>query len=270
MIRIVAGLGAVAAALLTLGAWADTPAQKPDAPAPVVGLTSHKTIYGDAFADPRGMTLYVYDGDRSGKSGCNLECTDTWQPLAAPRIAKPTGDWSVITRDDGNKQWAWQGKPLYSYAGDHQPGDIGGDGVDGHWHAALADRYFLPPGVAIRTTDYGPTFVTAGGRTLYMFMSFYYNAGSNGTVRHQRSAAPSDCKDDCARTWLPLTAPAGAKADGDWSLVAREDGRQQWAWKNNPVYTYEAEAQPGDTSGEGHWTLIGNVGTHWEVANIVP
>jgi len=268
MNRFVAFCGAAAVSLLALGAQADTPANA--ALSLIVGLSSHKTIYGDAIADARGMTLYVFDSDRGGKSACDSACAETWQPLAAPRIAKPSGDWSIVTRDDGNKQWAFQGKPLYSYVGDRAPGDVNGDGVDGHWHAAMIARNFVPAGVTVRPTDYGPTFATGDGRVLYMLVKFFYNAGANGTPRHQTSPAPSACADDCAKNWQPLVAPADAKPAGDWSTVARDDGTLQWAWKNHPLYTYAHDAKPGDASGEGNWTLIGNVGTHWEVANIVP
>ena len=34
---------------------------------------------------------------------------------------KATGDYTVITRDDGKKQWAFKGKPLYFWAKDTKP-----------------------------------------------------------------------------------------------------------------------------------------------------
>jgi predicted lipoprotein with Yx(FWY)xxD motif len=37
-------------------------------------------------------------------------------------------------RDDGRLQWARDGKPLYFFAGDAQPGDARGDGMSGAWH----------------------------------------------------------------------------------------------------------------------------------------
>jgi predicted lipoprotein with Yx(FWY)xxD motif len=240
-----------------------------DAPTVIPGLATHKTIYGEALADARGMTLYVSDDDAQGRSKCDAACAETWQPLAAARLAKPSGDWSVVTRDDGTRQWAFQGKPLYLYADDHAPGDSNGEGTQGRWHAAMAARAFLPPGVTIRPTEYGPSFTTADGRTLYMFVQFYYNAGANGTPRHQSSPPPSACAGDCTKTWIPLVAPAEAKADGDWAVVARPDGSRQWSWKEHPLYTYADDAKTGDALGEGHWTYTGNVGTHWEVANIV-
>ena len=50
--------------------------------------------------------------------------------------AKPTGDWTVVTRDDGSKQWAYKGKPLYAWSKDTKPGDKTGDGFNSVWHTA--------------------------------------------------------------------------------------------------------------------------------------
>lgn len=83
---------------------------------------------------PNGMTLYVFDKDSSGKSACNGQCATNWPPLMATDADKPAGDYSVITRDDGKKQWAMQGKPLYYWAKDSKPGDMTGDGLMNAWH----------------------------------------------------------------------------------------------------------------------------------------
>jgi predicted lipoprotein with Yx(FWY)xxD motif len=85
-----------------------------------------------------GMTLYTFDKDTagSGKSVCNGPCATNWPPLMAADTDKPSGDWSVVTRDDGKKQWAMKGKPLYFWAKDTKAGDKTGDGVLGVWHAA--------------------------------------------------------------------------------------------------------------------------------------
>ena len=42
----------------------------------------------------------------------------------------------IITRDDGGKQWAYKGKPLYLWAKDAKPGDKTGDGFNNVWHVA--------------------------------------------------------------------------------------------------------------------------------------
>lgn len=84
----------------------------------------------------KGMTLYVFDADAPGKSNCNGTCAANWPPLMADADAKPTGPYTIVTRDDGSKQWAVNGKPLYYWKNDKQPGDMTGDGVAGKWHVA--------------------------------------------------------------------------------------------------------------------------------------
>ena len=83
-----------------------------------------------------GMTLYTFDKDAagSGKSVCNGPCAQNWPPLAATAGAAASGDWVAIARDDGSKQWAYKGKPMYFWAKDQKPGDRTGDGVNGTWH----------------------------------------------------------------------------------------------------------------------------------------
>ena len=84
---------------------------------------------------PNGMTLYTFDKDTagSGKSVCNGPCATNWPPLMATESDKAVGDYAIITRDDGTKQWAMKGKPLYYWVKDAKPGDKTGDGV---WQVA--------------------------------------------------------------------------------------------------------------------------------------
>lgn len=86
---------------------------------------------------PNQMTLYTFDKDAagSGKSVCNGPCATNWPPLLAEANAQPSGDFSVVTRDDGRKQWALKGRPLYFWAKDQKPGDATGDGFNQVWHA---------------------------------------------------------------------------------------------------------------------------------------
>ncbi|WP_372656626.1 hypothetical protein [Hydrogenophaga sp.] len=88
------------------------------------------------LATPSGMTLYVFDKDvaGSGKSVCNGGCATNWPPLMASGSDMPSGDYSVVTRDDGQKQWAFKGKPLYLWVKDSKPGDKTGDGFNNVWH----------------------------------------------------------------------------------------------------------------------------------------
>lgn len=82
-----------------------------------------------------GMTLYTFDKDvaGAGKSVCNGPCATNWPPLLAGASDESGGDWTVVTRDDGSKQWAFLGKPLYLWNKDQKPGDMTGDGFNNAW-----------------------------------------------------------------------------------------------------------------------------------------
>lgn len=95
-----------------------------------------KTDKGEALVDASGKALYTYDKDAEGKSNCNDKCAQNWPPLAVKADDKEEGDWTIIKRDDGTSQWAYKGKPLYTWVKDEKPGVAGGDGVGGVWHLA--------------------------------------------------------------------------------------------------------------------------------------
>ncbi len=109
-------VAAVAAVVLAAPVWAQT---KP-------------------LTDWRGMTLYTFDQDTATTSNCNGTCTATWPPMFAAADATGAGNWSLLTRGDGNKQWTYKGKPLYTYKNDAKPGDTNGNGQGNNtWHSAL-------------------------------------------------------------------------------------------------------------------------------------
>ena len=93
---------------------------------------------GGVLVGSNGMTLYTFDKDvaGSGKSVCNGPCATNWPPLMATASDQAKGDYTVITRDDGQKQWALKGKPLYFWAKDTKPGDKTGDGFNKVWQVA--------------------------------------------------------------------------------------------------------------------------------------
>ena len=114
--------------LLMLSACAGMPGT-PAAPA----MVSDGVLTGS-----NGMTLYTFDKDAagSGKSICNGPCAANWPPLLVADGESASSDYSVVMRDDGRKQWAYKGKPLYYWAKDAKSGDRTGDGVKGVWHLA--------------------------------------------------------------------------------------------------------------------------------------
>jgi predicted lipoprotein with Yx(FWY)xxD motif len=96
-----------------------------------------ETAKGPALVDAKSMTLYTFDKDMGGKSMCNGPCAANWPALTAASGSAASGDWTTVTRDDGTMQWAYKGKPLYTFAKDTKPGDTTCDGfLNGAWHIA--------------------------------------------------------------------------------------------------------------------------------------
>ena len=119
------GIAAGVLALIAAAALAQT------APATIAD-----TSKGKALVDGKGMTLYVFDRDTAGTSNCSGQCVTNWPPLAAAADAKPSGQWTIIARSDGGKQWAYKGMPLYTFKKDAKPADVRGDGLNNVWHIA--------------------------------------------------------------------------------------------------------------------------------------
>ncbi|MEN7528988.1 hypothetical protein [Cupriavidus sp. DL-D2] len=95
-------------------------------------------VTNGVLTDPQGLTLYTFDRDTasSGKSVCNGACATNWPPLLAEPGRTASGDYSIITRDDGARQYAYKGKPLYRFAKDAKAGDRAGDNLNNVWHVA--------------------------------------------------------------------------------------------------------------------------------------
>ena len=100
-----------------------------------VAASAPATASNGILATAGGATLYTFDKDvaGSGKSACNNQCAANWPPLAAQASDSGSGDWSIVTRDDGSRQWAYKGWPLYTYAKDAKTGDTTGDGKGNVW-----------------------------------------------------------------------------------------------------------------------------------------
>lgn len=104
--------------------------------------TLRTTAAGTVLSSGTGYTLYWFSRDTARTSGCDALCIAQWPPLTG--VPKPAsgvtlpGRLGTITRQGGVVQASYDGHPLYTFAGDFDPGDVGGNGVvqfGGTWHA---------------------------------------------------------------------------------------------------------------------------------------
>jgi predicted lipoprotein with Yx(FWY)xxD motif len=89
---------------------------------------------GDVLVDAQGDALYSPDQEAGGKVLCTDACTSIWVPLTLPDGDQPTGSSDVraklatVERPDGSTQVTFEGKPLYTFAEDPEPGTVTGNG----------------------------------------------------------------------------------------------------------------------------------------------
>jgi predicted lipoprotein with Yx(FWY)xxD motif len=245
------------------GAW-HTALHNPAAGTPLpdgIATREETNAGGMAFIDARKKTLYVFDGDaKSDTPPCapGATCINHWLPMIAPELANNVGDFSPVSRVDGTKQWAYRGKPLYTYDGDFEPGDSIGRDVDPKFHVALIERYFMPTNVAVKRNLRGfDMLTTADGRTLYAHDRYMYQVGGfslkggqKGIPAMGRAMGTLTCPTPaCTDYWPPLKAPDDAKPSGYFTVVTRSDGSKQWAYGGYPLYSFVKDTKPGDAVG---------------------
>ena len=114
----------------------------PASSVPAAGSSALKTAkIGGAtvVTNAKGFTLYWFVPDTATTSKCDGSCATFWPPVKGPATAGAgvTGKLATIKRADGSAQATYNGHPLYTYAGDHAPGQATGDGLNvngGVWH----------------------------------------------------------------------------------------------------------------------------------------
>ncbi len=239
-------------------------------------------LEGTVFADANGKTLYYWPvtglrngdaGDQKNKSSCDdtkitvnaglmspypggLElpevatrptCAQVWPAVLAAPDAKPVGKWSIITRGDGKKQWAYDNNALYTSVLDQRIGDVRGGtrkeqtSEDGAVRQPAGPTPNLPAQFKARSMATGRLVATADtGRSLYTW--------------DKDTATKSMCDAACQREWQPVLAPESVQPQGEWTIIQNSPGTKQWVFRGKPVYTHLSDdktysVQGGDIPG---------------------
>ena len=227
-----------------------------------IGIGESDVGNGFVLTDHRRMTLYTFDGNAAkNQQACvTSACPDHWIAVSAGTLANPKGEFSLVAGADGTRQWAYRGKALYKFSGDVLAEDVNGIGVDKRFQPALATRYPLPAEVAIRATpSNGKVFAAAKGMTLYRY-SFYQRVQSTDELRAGpyrtaigQAIGTQACTGACLKTWRPLLASKTAQPSWHWTILTRDEGTRQWAYRGHALYTYAEDKKPGDLMGLNIW-----------------
>jgi predicted lipoprotein with Yx(FWY)xxD motif/plastocyanin len=102
---------------------------------------------GTILTDPEGMTLYLFTNDTTpNESTCYDQCAENWPPfMAEEEFSLPfgvEGELTTVERTDGTTMVAYNGIPLYYFAGDTAPGDTNGQGVGDVWYVLGPEAQF--------------------------------------------------------------------------------------------------------------------------------
>jgi predicted lipoprotein with Yx(FWY)xxD motif len=235
----------------------------------IVTLQNSGTL-GDYLVDGNGKTLYFFSKDVGGESRCTGGCLTDWPVYHAPDLKPGSGvdvnDFSTLTRDDGTKQTAYKGWPLYYFIGDNTSGDTNGEALGNVWFVAkpnysimLAEAQLVGQDGKNYTSTYqegsGQTqyFVDAEGRTLYTFINDYKDVNKFTAPDLSNNGFWPIFHTDIDA--LPSTLNAGDFGEID------VHGNPQLTYKGNPLYYFGEDATPGQTKGvsvptPGVWPVV--------------
>ena len=138
---------------------------------------------GRYFSTPRGLTLYVTDGDTvANQSACTGDCAIAWIPFTAtePLSLPPgvTGELTLFDREDGSKQLAYNGMPLYTYNADSGPGSTLGDGVGGPGGSRTPGDQLGVPATPVAPTAVDMGTPRAAGNVTVSMREFYIQSAA--------------------------------------------------------------------------------------------
>ena len=222
-------------------------------PMPPGFQVTHNELEGPVFATPEGKTVYIWPlmalrngdaGEQKGKPSCDdhkytenaglmspypggfvlpevdtrPSCVGMWPPVLASDDAKAVGKFTIVKRQDGRKQWAYDGFALYTSVLDRKSGDVFGGirrsgGRDGGGNAGGAKREAVgpapnvPPGFLVLRTSLGRMITTATRASVY--------------VSDRDGANKSNCTGACTDIWAPIIAPESAQPRGEFLLGGR-------------------------------------------------
>jgi predicted lipoprotein with Yx(FWY)xxD motif len=265
----------------TRGYKADAPAGRvPAGPPPVVPpafmVRTHAT--GRIIDTTAGYSIYTWDGDALNRSNCNDRCLGgEWIPVGAGQTAVPVGEWGVIERTPGVKQWTFRGKPLYRRPLDRRLSSLEGSDVPG-WHNVYTQRNPDPPAeFTVQDNRSGQVLADRHGKALYV-----YNCDDDSrdqlacdhpsTTQAYRLAVCGDGDPErCLSAWPYALAPLNAKSkslvwgtawvDAQTGHFARPNAPgavHVWTFRDRPLYTFAKDEKPSDIEGDAWGEAWGN------------
>lgn len=230
---------------------------------------------GRMLVNYAGFAVYSWDGDGAGKSNCVDACLKKWSPVLAAETSQPQGEWSILLRSPGVRQWAYKKKPLYTYVPDLRPKSMLGTDEPGWHNVYTLPAPAWPKEFTQQETHAGIVLADAKGKAIYV-----YSCGDDALDQElcDHPDTPQDYRlavcggndpDRCVKTWPYVIAAKDAKAPsltwtpvdidpktGKYAAPGAPGSLHVWAFRGRPVYTF-AKDKVGDVDGDAWGEFFG-------------
>lgn len=251
----------------------DSPAYRvPIGPPPRVppGFAVKSTLVGRMLTTDENYSVYRFEQDTADVPACTGECTRSFRPIVAPALARPAGQWSVLERSPGVRQWVYRGKPLYTYVLDRRSWSQEGSDVPGWSNVLTQPPPDYPDNFTVQDALAGRVLADRHGKTIYIYecaddsidqlscdhpddTQVYRLAmcGGGDAARcqeHWPYVRATDTEMGQSRSWsvIEIDPMTGRRVDREDTAAIRV-----WAYRDRPVYTYGGDERPGDVNGDG-------------------
>lgn len=234
------------------------------------GFAVKTTSIGRMLTTHRNYAVYAYDNDRADTTACIDDCLDERRPVLAPALARGFGEWSILERSPGVRQWVFRGAPLYTHSLDPEPwSQVGSD--DPGWNNVFTQRVpAAPKSFTVQATLAGTVLATSTGKTIYT-----YQCGDDSidqlacdhprdTQVYRLAICGAGDAERCRARWpYVMAGPDEVSQSRAWRIVTinPDTGRfasmadpgavRVWAFRERPVYTFAGDKAPGDVNGAG-------------------
>ena len=238
----------------------------PDAPPAFVVRT---VATGRMLTTDLGLSVYAWDGDAPNRSNCQAACLKQWRPVAAPQAAQTKGDWGIIERSPGIKQWTFRGRPLYTRIAESRFRSLEGSDFAGWHNVYTQENPAMPAEFTIQDTRVGEVIADKAGKTIYL-----YRCGDDAqdqlacdhpstTQAYRMAVCGRGDPERCAVMFPYVPAPAGAKTDsliwgtmyidpktGHQAAADQPGALHVWTYRDRPIYTHGLDKAPGEMNGD--------------------
>lgn len=226
------------------------------------------TLTGRLLQTNDNYSVYATSADKADKSNCNGTCLQEWKPIVAPAYAKPRGEFGIIERSPGIRQWTFRKQPLYTHIGEPM-GKMYGSDEPGWYNVYLQ---FTPKPPADFTVQESPTGLVLGdraGKTVYIFncaddaLDQQLCDHPNSPQVYRFTVCGGGDPKKCIERFPYVPVTKGVTSDnlvwtaiwidpmtGKFAKAGAPGAMNVWAYRGRPVYTHFRDHGPGDMTAD--------------------